>query len=89
MGEFCLAVSSGRGAMKVLMMSEVNENSVLSVGRVEFGKELVRRGRLMGNLLLRTRFWIVGVIGAGKGEIISVAATKASVFNVFATLQTK
>ncbi len=75
--------------MKALMMSGMNENSVSSVGRVEFGKELARIGRLAGNLLLRIRFWITGVTDAGKGEIMPAAAAKASAFNIFATLQTK
>ncbi len=89
MGGFCLAVSSGRGVVKVLMMSGMSENSVSIVGRVEFGKELVRRGRLAGNLLLRIRFWIVRMIGAGRREITPVAVAKASIFSVFAVLQTK
>ncbi len=50
---------------------------------------MTRIGRLAGNLLLRTRFWIVRVTNVGRGEIMPVTAAKASVFSVFAVLQTK
>ncbi len=71
------------------MISGVSENSASIARKVEFGKELARRGRLIGNLLLRNRFWIVRMIGAGRGEITPIAAAKANAFNIFATLQMK
>ncbi len=88
-GGFYLAVFSGRGVMKALMMSGMNENSASNIGRVEFGKELARIGRLTRNLLLRIRFWIIRVTGAGRGEIMPVVAAKANTFSIFAALQTK
>ncbi len=56
MGGFYLAVFLEKGVVKALMMSGMNENSISIARRIEFGKELVRSGRLAGNLLLRTRF---------------------------------